>query len=29
MVFLREVGMDKVLSGITSLRDLNKVTFVE
>ena len=29
MVFLREVGMDKVLSGLTSLRDLNKVTFVE
>jgi type IV pilus assembly protein PilB len=29
MVFLREVGMDKVLQGITSLRELNKVTFVE
>jgi type II secretory ATPase GspE/PulE/Tfp pilus assembly ATPase PilB-like protein len=29
MVFLREVGLDKVLAGITSLKDLNKVTFVE
>jgi len=29
MVFLREVGMEKVLKGITSLRELNKVTFVE
>ncbi len=29
MVFLRETGMDKVLSGVTSLKDLNKVTFVE
>lgn len=29
MVFLREVGMDKVLEGITSLKELNKVTFVE
>jgi type II secretory ATPase GspE/PulE/Tfp pilus assembly ATPase PilB-like protein len=29
MVFLREVGLDKVLKGITSLRELNKVTFVE
>jgi type II secretory ATPase GspE/PulE/Tfp pilus assembly ATPase PilB-like protein len=29
MVFLREVGLDKVLSGTTSLRELNKVTFVE
>jgi type II secretory ATPase GspE/PulE/Tfp pilus assembly ATPase PilB-like protein len=29
MVFLREVGVDKVLAGITSLKDLNKVTFVE
>jgi type IV pilus assembly protein PilB len=29
MTFLREVGMDKVRQGITSLRDLNKVTFVE
>ncbi len=29
MVFLREVGLDKVLQGTTSLRDLNKVTFVE
>jgi type II secretory ATPase GspE/PulE/Tfp pilus assembly ATPase PilB-like protein len=28
-VFLREVGMQKVLKGITSLRELNKVTFVE
>jgi type IV pilus assembly protein PilB len=29
MVFLREVGLDKVLAGITGLKDLNKVTFVE
>jgi type II secretory ATPase GspE/PulE/Tfp pilus assembly ATPase PilB-like protein len=29
MIFLREVGLDKVFDGITSLRDLNKVTFVE
>ncbi|MDH4196808.1 MAG: GspE/PulE family protein [Candidatus Aminicenantes bacterium] len=29
MVFLRGVGLDKVLQGTTSLRDLNKVTFVE
>jgi len=29
MVFLREIGMDKVLSGLTGLKDLNKVTFVE
>jgi type II secretory ATPase GspE/PulE/Tfp pilus assembly ATPase PilB-like protein len=29
MVFLREVGMEKVLDGITSLKELNKVTFVE
>jgi len=29
MVFLREVGMEKVLAGVTSLKELNKVTFVE
>lgn len=29
MVFLREVGMEKVLEGVTSLQELNKVTFVE
>lgn len=29
MVFLREVGMEKVLRGQTSLKELNKVTFVE
>ena len=29
MVFLREIGMAKVMKGITSLRELNKVTFVE
>ncbi len=29
MVFLREVGLEKVFDGVTSLRDLNKVTFVE
>jgi len=29
MVFLREIGIQKVLRGITSLKELNKVTFVE
>ncbi len=29
MVFLREVGMEKVLKGVTSLKELNKVTFVD
>jgi type IV pilus assembly protein PilB len=29
MIFLRGVGMEKVLKGISSLRELNKVTFVE
>jgi type IV pilus assembly protein PilB len=29
MIFLREVGLGKVLKGITSLKELNKVTFVE
>jgi len=29
MVFLRQAGMEKVLKGMTSLRELNKVTFVE
>ncbi len=29
MIFLREVGLEKVLMGITSLKELNKVTFVE
>ncbi len=29
MIFLREVGMEKVLKGQTSLKELNKVTFVE
>jgi type II secretory ATPase GspE/PulE/Tfp pilus assembly ATPase PilB-like protein len=29
IVFLREVGLAKVLRGVTSLRELNKVTFVE
>ncbi len=29
MIFLRETGLDKVFDGTTSLRDLNKVTFVE
>jgi type II secretory ATPase GspE/PulE/Tfp pilus assembly ATPase PilB-like protein len=29
MVFLREVGIQKVLKGVTSLKELNKVTFVE
>ena len=29
MVFLREAGIEKLRAGITSLRELNKVTFVE
>jgi len=29
MIFLREIGMEKVLQGVTSLKELNKVTFVE
>ena len=29
MTFLREMGIQKVLQGITGLKDLNKVTFVE
>lgn len=29
MIFLREVGIEKVLEGATSLKELNKVTFVE
>ncbi len=29
MVFLREAGIEKLGAGITSLRELNKVTFVE
>jgi type II secretory ATPase GspE/PulE/Tfp pilus assembly ATPase PilB-like protein len=29
IVFLREVGMEKVFRGVTSLKELNKVTFVE
>jgi type II secretory ATPase GspE/PulE/Tfp pilus assembly ATPase PilB-like protein len=29
MIFLREVGVKKVVDGVTSLRELNKVTFVE
>jgi len=29
MIFLRTVGMEKVLKGVTSLKELNKVTFVE
>jgi type II secretory ATPase GspE/PulE/Tfp pilus assembly ATPase PilB-like protein len=29
MAFLREIGLEKVFNGVTSLRDLNKVTFVE
>ncbi len=29
MLFLREVGMEKVIRGITSLKELNRVTFVE
>jgi len=29
IVFLREVGMEKVIRGTTSLKELNKVTFLE
>ena len=29
MVFLREAGLEKVFAGVTGLKDLNKVTFVE
>jgi len=29
MIFLREVGVEKVIKGITSLKELNKATFVE
>ena len=29
MIFIREVGVKKVIKGTTSLKDLNKVTFVE
>jgi type II secretory ATPase GspE/PulE/Tfp pilus assembly ATPase PilB-like protein len=29
MIFLREIGVHKVLQGTTSLKELNKVTFVE
>jgi type IV pilus assembly protein PilB len=29
MTFLREVGINDVLDGVTSLKELNKVTFVE
>ncbi|MFW6159739.1 MAG: GspE/PulE family protein [Acidobacteriota bacterium] len=29
MTFLREVGIEKALQGLTSLKELNKVTFVE
>jgi type IV pilus assembly protein PilB len=29
IIFLREVGLEKVLRGVTSLKELNKVTFVE
>ncbi len=29
MIFLREAGLEKVRAGITTLRELNKVTFIE
>jgi len=29
MIFLREAGLEKVRTGITTLRELNKVTFIE
>jgi type IV pilus assembly protein PilB len=29
MVAMRQIGMQKVLDGVTSLKELNKVTFVE
>ena len=29
MAFLRESGLEKVREGVTTLRELNKVTFIE
>ena len=29
MTFLRESALEKVLAGVTTLREINKVTFVE
>jgi len=29
MVPIRQSGLEKLFSGVTSLKDLNKVTFVE
>ncbi|MFQ5696100.1 MAG: pilus assembly protein PilB, partial [Terriglobia bacterium] len=29
MMFLREAGIEKVREGVTTLRELNKVTFIE
>jgi type II secretory ATPase GspE/PulE/Tfp pilus assembly ATPase PilB-like protein len=29
MTFLREAGLAKVRAGITTLREINKVTFIE
>jgi len=29
MRFLREAGLEKVRGGVTTLRELNKVTFIE
>ena len=29
MRFLREAAVEKVLSGVTTLREINKVTFVK
>ena len=29
MTFLREAALDRVFQGVTTLREINKVTFVE
>jgi len=29
MTFLRDSGLEKVRAGITSLKEINKVTFIE
>jgi len=29
MTFLREAALEKVFAGLTTLREINKVTFVE
>jgi type II secretory ATPase GspE/PulE/Tfp pilus assembly ATPase PilB-like protein len=29
MLFLRDSGIDKVRAGLTTIREINKVTFIE